>query len=220
MIVMALIRLPCLMGDECEFQTVELEYDQAKLQLDGHMQYAHSAVEEYTPVSPALVRMLRQQLKSLEETVNAIEATESKEPARETVRVIGASPASPAAAGNTRASPRACSHCAGSCGPPSSASRLSREEHCPALNKICSNCKQIGHFGAVCINRRRRNKVPVREQDSSEDGTELDLGEVAGLMYCIAKQGGTKLFADSDRRLTLKPVSRVNWQLTTLLGVL
>ena len=27
----------------------------------------------------------------------------------------------------------------------------------------------------------------AREQDSSEDGTELDLGEVAGLMYCIAK---------------------------------
>ena len=38
---MALIRLPCLMGDECGFQTVELEYDKAKLQLDGHMQYAH-----------------------------------------------------------------------------------------------------------------------------------------------------------------------------------
>ena len=87
---MALIRLPCLMGDECKFQTVELEYDQAKLQLDGHMQYAHGAVEKYTPVGPDLVRQLRQQLKSLDETVKAIEATESKELASRTVRVIGA----------------------------------------------------------------------------------------------------------------------------------
>ena len=95
LVIMAPIRLPCLVGGECNFQTVQLEYDQAKSLLDGNMQYAHGAVEEYTPVSPALVRMLRQQLKSLEETVNAIEATESKEPAK-TVRVIGASPASPA----------------------------------------------------------------------------------------------------------------------------
>ena len=186
MIVMALIRLPCLMGDECEFQTVELEYDQAKLQLDGHMQYAHGAVEEYTPVGPDLVRQLRQQLKSLDETVKAIEATESKELASRTVRAIGASPASPAAAATTGASTRTCSHCARSCGSSSSASRLSREEPCPARNKVCSNCKQIGHFGAVCTNKRRRNKVTVIRQVSNED-TGLGLGEVAGLLYCIAK---------------------------------
>ena len=40
--------LPCLMEDKCEIQTVELEYDQAKLQLDGHMQYTHIAMEENT----------------------------------------------------------------------------------------------------------------------------------------------------------------------------
>ena len=38
---MAPIRLPCLVGGECNFQTVQLEYDQAKPLLDGHMQYAH-----------------------------------------------------------------------------------------------------------------------------------------------------------------------------------
>ena len=43
MIVMAPIRLPCLVGDACEFQTVLLEYEQAKAQQDGHMQYAHGA---------------------------------------------------------------------------------------------------------------------------------------------------------------------------------
>ena len=40
---MAPIRLPCLVGDACEFQTVSLEYEQAKAQQDGHMQYAHGA---------------------------------------------------------------------------------------------------------------------------------------------------------------------------------
>ena len=40
--------LPCLMEDKCEIQIVELEYDQTKLQLDGHMQYAHSPMEENT----------------------------------------------------------------------------------------------------------------------------------------------------------------------------
>ena len=38
---MAPIRLPCLVGGECQFQTVQLEYEQAKPLLDGHMQYAH-----------------------------------------------------------------------------------------------------------------------------------------------------------------------------------
>ena len=39
--IMAPIRLPCLVGGECNFQTVQLEYEQAKPLLDGHMQYAH-----------------------------------------------------------------------------------------------------------------------------------------------------------------------------------
>ena len=98
-VIMAPIRLPCLVGGECNFQTVQLEYEQAKAQQDGHMQYAHGAVEEYTPVGPALVRQLRQQLKSLDETVKAIEANDSRELATKTVRVIRASPASTAASG-------------------------------------------------------------------------------------------------------------------------
>ena len=40
---MAPIRLPCLVGGDCNFQTVQLEYEQAKAQQDGHMQYAHGA---------------------------------------------------------------------------------------------------------------------------------------------------------------------------------
>ena len=39
---MAPIKLPCLMGGDCTFQTVQLEYEQAKVQQDGHMQYAHT----------------------------------------------------------------------------------------------------------------------------------------------------------------------------------
>ena len=38
---MAPIKLPCLVGGECEFETVELDYEQAKPLLDSHMQYAH-----------------------------------------------------------------------------------------------------------------------------------------------------------------------------------
>ena len=41
--MMAPIGLPCLVGGDCNFQTVQLEFEQAKAQLDGHMQYAHSA---------------------------------------------------------------------------------------------------------------------------------------------------------------------------------
>ena len=66
---------------------MELEYDQAKPQLDGHMQYAHGAAEEYTRAGPDLIRQLRKQLTSLDNTVKAIEAKESGEMARETVRV-------------------------------------------------------------------------------------------------------------------------------------
>ena len=39
---MAPIKLPCLVGGDCTFETVQLEYDQAKAQQDGHMQYAHT----------------------------------------------------------------------------------------------------------------------------------------------------------------------------------
>ena len=39
--MMAPIKLPCLVEGECGFQTVQLEYEQAKAQQDGHMQYAH-----------------------------------------------------------------------------------------------------------------------------------------------------------------------------------
>ena len=42
MTVMAPIKLPCLVGGDCTFETVQLEYDQAKAQQDGHMQYAHT----------------------------------------------------------------------------------------------------------------------------------------------------------------------------------
>ena len=50
------IRLPCLLGGECKFLTVELDYEKAKHQLDGHMQYAHgaAAAEEHIQTSPAL----------------------------------------------------------------------------------------------------------------------------------------------------------------------
>ena len=41
---MAPIQLPCLVGD-CAFKTVQLEYDQAKAQQDGHMRYAHAAAD-------------------------------------------------------------------------------------------------------------------------------------------------------------------------------
>ena len=41
--MMAPIQLPCLVGGDCNFQTVKLEYEQAKAQQDGHMQYAHGA---------------------------------------------------------------------------------------------------------------------------------------------------------------------------------
>ena len=34
-------KLPCLIGGDCEFETVSLPYEQAKELLDGHMRYAH-----------------------------------------------------------------------------------------------------------------------------------------------------------------------------------
>ena len=176
---MALIRLPCLMGDECGFQTVELEYDKAKLQLDGHMQYAHGAVEEYTPVSPALVRQLRQQLTSLEDTVTAIEAKESRKMATKSVQAIGASLASEVSDVITMSTPPVtCSYCGKSC-----ASASASGPFCPASRKVCSNCKEIGHFRAVCWNKRRRNKETVMEEADNEDGASPDpisLGELSG----------------------------------------
>ena len=43
-VTMAPIKLPCLVGGDCNFETVvELEYDLATAQQDGHMQYAHGA---------------------------------------------------------------------------------------------------------------------------------------------------------------------------------
>ena len=338
---MAPIRLPCLVGGDCNFQTVQLEYDQAKPLLDGHMQYAHGAAagagggkkpekfprpeikmdssvedwaefeveweqykEEYTLAGNALIRQLyaccsddlKQSLsrstggrqfvqteasllklikqlavryqnpavhvqeflglsqqqdegvrhyltrlrgsasrcnfvenctapdcdsevsyadsiirfkliaglsdveikedilsaedKNLDETVKAIEAKESGKLARKTVGVSGASTASKAAAVTTGATPRTCDYCGRSCGSSASASRSSREKNCPAWGKTCSNCKQKGHFSAVCRNQRRRREVTVIEQEGSEDSARLNsitLGEVAGLMYCVAR---------------------------------
>ena len=43
--MMAPIRLPCLVGGDCNFQTVQLEFEQAKPLLDGHMQYAQIKFE-------------------------------------------------------------------------------------------------------------------------------------------------------------------------------
>merc|ERR1712074_135389 len=86
--------------------------------------------------------------------------------------------------------PRTCDYCGRSCGSSASASRSSREKNCPAWGKTCSNCKQKGHFSAVCRNQRRRREVTVIEQEGSEDSARLNsitLGEVAGLMYCVAR---------------------------------
>ena len=46
---MALVELPCLIGGDCAFKTIPLEYDQAKEQLDGHMRYVHQARPENLP---------------------------------------------------------------------------------------------------------------------------------------------------------------------------
>ena len=42
---MALVELPCLIGGDCHFKTIPLEYAQAKEQLDGHMRYVHPRPE-------------------------------------------------------------------------------------------------------------------------------------------------------------------------------
>ena len=186
---MAPIRLPCLLGSKCEFQTLELEYERAKTQLDGHMQYAHGAAEEHYRAGPDLIRQLRQQLTDLDDTVTAIEAKESRKLATKSVQVIGASPASEVADVTTMATTVTCSYCDKSCAS-ASALRPSREKHCPAFSKVCSNCKEFGHFRAVCRNKRRRNKVTVMEEADNGDGARPDpisLGEAAGLMYCLAK---------------------------------
>lgn len=44
---MAPITLPCLVGGDCTFQTVTLEYEQAKAQHDGHMKYARTPTAGY-----------------------------------------------------------------------------------------------------------------------------------------------------------------------------
>ena len=39
---MAPIELPCTVGDrDCDFKTLALEFDQAKVLLDSHLQYKH-----------------------------------------------------------------------------------------------------------------------------------------------------------------------------------
>ena len=109
--------------------------------------------------------------------------------ARKTVGVTVSS-ASKAAAITTGATPRTCDYCGRSCGSSASASRSSRERHCPAWGKACSKYKQKNHFAAVCWNQRVRRKVTVVEEDISEDSARLNtisLGEVAGLMYCVAR---------------------------------
>ena len=318
---MAPIKLPCLVGGECDFETVELEYEQAKAQQDGHMQYAHGGgaagpaggkkpekfprpeikmdssaedwsefeveweqyKEEYTLAGSALIRQLyaccsdelKQSLsrstggrqfvqteanllklikqlavryqnpavhvqeflgltqqqdegvrhyltrlrgsasrcnfveicsapqcdtevsyadsiirfkliaglsdaeikedvlsaedKTLDETVKAIEAKESGKLARKTVGVTGASSASKAAAVTTGATPRTCDYCGRSCGSSASASRSSRERHCPAWGKACSKCKQKGHFAAVCRNQRVRREVTDHRRQGGEE---------------------------------------------------
>ena len=40
---MAPVELPCTVGGECDFKTIKLEFDQAKVLLDSHLQYAHQA---------------------------------------------------------------------------------------------------------------------------------------------------------------------------------
>ena len=318
---MAPIKLPYLVGGECEFQTVQLEYEQAKAQQDGHMQFAHGGgaagpaggkkpekfprpeikmdssaedwaefqveweqyKEEYTLAGSALIRQLyacctddlKQSLsrstggrqfvqteanllklikqlavryqnpavhvqeflgltqqqdegvrhyltrlrgsasrcnfveicsapqcdpevsyadsiirfkliaglsdaeikedvlsaedKTLDETVKAIEAKESGKLARKTVGVTGASSASKAAAVTTGATPRTCDYCGRSCGSSASASRSSRERHCPAWGKACSKCKQKGHFAAVCRNQRVRREVTDHRCQGGEE---------------------------------------------------
>ena len=39
--LMALVQLTCLIGGDCDYKTIPLEYEQAKEQLNGHMEYAH-----------------------------------------------------------------------------------------------------------------------------------------------------------------------------------
>ena len=324
---MAPVQLPCLVGGDCNFQTVQLEYEQAKPLLDGHMQYAHGAAgtaggkkpekfprpeikldssvedwsefeveweqykEEYALAGNALIRQLyaccsdelKQSLsrstggrqfvqteesllklikqlavryqnpavhvqqflsltqqqdeavrhyltrlrgtasrcnfvesctapgcdsevsyadsiirfkliaglcdseikedilssedKSLDDTVKAIEAKESGKLAKKTVGVT-ATGTSKAAAVTSGAPPtssaRACDYCGRSCGSSASASRSSREKHCPAWGKACSKCKQKNHFAAVCRNQRVRREVTVTEDDNSEDIVRLN----------------------------------------------
>ena len=242
---MAPIGLPCLVGGDCKFQTVQLEFEQAKAQLDGHMQYAHSTArtgggkkperfpspeikmdssaedwsefevkwKQYKETGSALVKQLyaccsgklkqsisrstggRQFIQTEANLLKLMKqlAVRSQNPAvhaedknldetRKSVGVSGGSSSKAAAVTRT------CDYCGRSC--ESSASRFSREKHCPAWGKVCSNCKQKGHFYSICRNQRRRRKVTVIEEATGEDSARLNsmtLGEVAGLMYCAAR---------------------------------
>ena len=158
---------------------------------DSEVSYADSIIrfKLIAGLSDAEIKedILSAEDKNLDETVKAIEAKESGKLARKTVGVSGASRAAAVTSG---APPRACDYCGRSCGSSASASRSSREKNCPAWGKVCSNCKQKGHFSAVCRNQRRRREGAVIEEANSENSVRLNsitLGEVAGLMYCVAR---------------------------------
>ena len=46
------VKLPCLIGGDCVFETIPLTYEQAKEQLDGHMQYAHGQAQTVSTNKP------------------------------------------------------------------------------------------------------------------------------------------------------------------------
>ena len=46
------VKLPCVIGGECDFETISLPYEQAKEQLDGHMQYAHGQAQTVSTNKP------------------------------------------------------------------------------------------------------------------------------------------------------------------------
>ena len=46
------VKLPCLMGGGCDFQTISLPYQQANEQLEGHMRYAHGQAQAVSTNGP------------------------------------------------------------------------------------------------------------------------------------------------------------------------
>ena len=51
-LMMAPVQLPCPVGD-CNHKTIQLEYAQAKEQLDIHVKYTHAAVGGESSKKPA-----------------------------------------------------------------------------------------------------------------------------------------------------------------------